>query len=120
MKLVHATSVAVENEDTEQQLSHNSWKRHNKIDSQAAGITPVKAELNKALQENKELKDLFNPEKMVEATTKVVSAMTMKEHQKHCTALSTKEPLIMHIGSDNSSWHMVPMGHWSQTPPATT
>ena len=37
-------------------------------------------ELNKALQENKKLKDLFNPDKMVEAMTKAVGAMTMKEH----------------------------------------
>ena len=40
----------------------------------------VKAELNKALEENKRFKNLFSPEKMVEAMTKVVSALTMKEH----------------------------------------
>ena len=38
----------------------------------------MKAELNKALQENKKLKSLFSPEKMVEAMTKVVGAMTMQ------------------------------------------
>ena len=27
VKVVHATSAAVDNEDTEQHLSHNSWKR---------------------------------------------------------------------------------------------
>ena len=42
----------------------------------------VKVELNKALQENKKLKDQFNQEKMVEALTKVVGAMTVKEHPK--------------------------------------
>ena len=65
--------------DTDQQLSHNSRKRQYKIDAQAAKITTLKAKLNRALQENKKLKDLFNLEKMVEAMTKVVSAMTMKE-----------------------------------------
>ena len=34
-KVVHATSVAVEDEDTEQQWSHNSMKRQHKIDDQA-------------------------------------------------------------------------------------
>ena len=63
MKAVHATSAMVEDEDTDQQLSHNSKKRQHKIDTQAAEITTVKAKLNKALQENKKLKDLFNPEK---------------------------------------------------------
>ena len=66
----------------EQHLSHNCHKRQNKIDAQATEIAMVKAELNKALQENKKLKDMFNPQKMVEAMTKVVSAMTMKEHPK--------------------------------------
>ena len=35
----------------------------------------MKAELNKALQENKRLKDLFNLGKMVEAMTKMVSLL---------------------------------------------
>ena len=38
----------------------------------------MKTELNKALQENKQLKSLFSPDKMVEAMTKVVSSMTMQ------------------------------------------
>ena len=38
----------------------------------------MKVELNKALQENKQLKSLFRPEKMVEAMTKVVSAITVQ------------------------------------------
>ena len=38
----------------------------------------MKTELNKALQENKRLESLFSPEKMVEAMTKVVSAMTVQ------------------------------------------
>ena len=38
----------------------------------------MKTELNKALQENKHLKSLFSPEKMVEAMTKAVSTMTMQ------------------------------------------
>ena len=48
-KVVPATSVVVEEEDTEQQLSHNSRKRQHKINAQAAKITSVKAKLNKAL-----------------------------------------------------------------------
>ena len=85
-KAIHTTSVAINNEDisgdTEEHLSHNSCKRQNKSDAQATGIAMVKKELNIALHENKRLKDLLNPEKIVEAMTKVVSAMTMKEHLK--------------------------------------
>ena len=80
--MVSTPSVAVENEDTEEELSHDSRKRHNKIDDQAAKITTVKSKQNKALKENKKLKNLFSPEKMVKAMTKAVSAMTMKEHPK--------------------------------------
>ena len=35
-----------------------------------------------ALEENKNLKNFFSPEKMVEALTKVVNAMTMQSHPK--------------------------------------
>ena len=48
-----ATSTAVDSGDAQDHLSHNSRKRQNKIDAQAAEITTVKAELNKALKENK-------------------------------------------------------------------
>ena len=48
--------------DTKQHSSHNSQKRQYKINAQAAEIATVKKELNIALQENKKLKDLFNPE----------------------------------------------------------
>ena len=81
-KVVSTTSVAVENEDIEEHLFHNSRKRQNKIDAQAAKITSVKSKLNKALEENKKLKDFFSSEKMVEAMTKVVRAMTVQEHPK--------------------------------------
>ena len=81
-KVVHATSAGVEDEDTEQQLSHNYRKRQHKINAQATESTTVKAKMNKALQENKNLKGLFNLEKMVEAMIKAVSAMTVKEHPK--------------------------------------
>ena len=58
------------------------WHKH-KINAQAADITAVKAELNKVLEENKKLKSLFGPEKMIEAMTKVVSAMTGQGAQRH-------------------------------------
>ena len=38
----------------------------------------MKTKMKKALQENKKLKSLFSPQKMVEAMMKVVSAMTMQ------------------------------------------
>ena len=50
-KVVHATSVVVNNEDTEQHLSYNSWKRQNKINPQATKIATVNPKLNKAMQE---------------------------------------------------------------------
>ena len=87
-KVVIVTSAAVDNGYTEDQLSPNSRKRQHKINAQAAEITTVKAQLNKALEENKRLKNFFSPEKMVEAMTKVVSALTMKKHTK--TSQSTQ------------------------------
>ena len=77
-KVVSATSAAVDSGKSRDHLSHNSGKRQSKIDAQAAEITAVNAKLNKALEENKKLKDLFSPEKMIEAMTKVVSAMTVQ------------------------------------------
>ena len=74
---VNVTSTAVESGDSEH-LSHNSRQRQNKINAQAAEIAHMKTELNKALQENQQLKSLFSPDKMVEAMTKVVSSMTMQ------------------------------------------
>ena len=70
------TTSAVDSGDQEH-LSHNSRKRQTKIDAQAAEIANMKTKLKKALQENKRLKSLFSPEQMVEAMTKVVSAMTV-------------------------------------------
>ena len=75
----NVTSAAVESGDSEH-LSCNSRQRQNKIDAQAAEIAHMKTELNKALQENKQLKNLFSPDKMVEAMTKAVRAMTMQGH----------------------------------------
>ena len=73
---VNVTFVAVDCGD-EEHLSHNSRQRRAKIDAQAAKITSMKSKLNKALNESKKLKRLFSPEKMVEAMTKVVGAMTV-------------------------------------------
>ena len=81
-KVVSATSAAVDSGNAEDHLSHNSRKRQNKFDAQAAEIATVKAKLNKALEENEKLKDLFHTEKMVEAMTKVVCTMIMQGHPK--------------------------------------
>ena len=94
-KAVSATSTAVDSGDMRDHLSHNSSKRQSKINAQVAKITAVKAELNKALQENKKLKDFFSTEKLVEVMTKAVSAMTVQGSPKHLRAPNTKEPLII-------------------------
>ena len=73
------TTSAVDSGDQEH-LSYNSRQRQTKINAQATEITTMKTELNKALQENKRLKSLFSPEKMVEAMPKVVDAMTLQSH----------------------------------------
>ena len=75
----NVTSAAVESGGSEH-LSHNSRQRQNKINAQAAEIAQMKTELNKAPKENQQLKSLFSPDKVVEATTKVVRAMTMQSH----------------------------------------
>ena len=71
------SATAVESGDVEH-LSRNSRQRQSKIDAQAAEIAQMKTELNKALQENKQLKNLFSQDKMVEAMTKAVSSMTVQ------------------------------------------
>ena len=81
----NVTTAAVESGDQEH-LSCNSRQRQSKIDAQAAEIANMKAKLNKALQENKQLKSLFSPENMVEAMTKAVSAMTVQS----CPSSSSK------------------------------
>ena len=73
------SATAAECGDVEH-LSRNSRQRQNKIDAQAAEIAHMKTELNKALQENKQLKNMFSTEKMVEAMTKAVSSMTVQSH----------------------------------------
>ena len=73
----NVSSTAVESGDLEH-LSHNSRQRQHKMDAQAAEIAQMKTELNKALQENKQLKSFFSLNKMVEAMTKVVRAMTVQ------------------------------------------
>ena len=78
----NVTSLAVDCGDTEEHLPHNSRRQQSKIDAQAAQIATVKTALNKALEENKKLKSLFSPEKMFEAMSKAVSAMTMQGHPK--------------------------------------
>ena len=74
------TTSAVDSGDSHEHLSHNSRKRQTKINAQAAEITTMNTELNKALHENKRLKSLFSPEKMVEAMAKVVSVMAVQSH----------------------------------------
>ena len=77
--------MAVNSEETggdtcqDQHLYHNSHKHQNKINTQAAEIATVRLELDKVLQENQKLEILFNPDQLVEAMTRVVSTMTMKE-----------------------------------------
>ena len=75
----NVSSTAVESGDSKH-LSHNSRQRQVKIDAQAAEIAQMKTELNKALKENQQLKNMFSPDKVVEAMTKVVRAMTMQSH----------------------------------------
>ena len=91
------TTAAVESGDQEH-LSCNSRQRQAKIDAQAAEIANMKAELNKALQENKQLKSLFSPDKMVEAMTKVVSAMTMQSHPSSSSKGTQYQGALSFIG----------------------
>ena len=121
-KVVHTTSAAVTSEEIgrqEQHLSHSCHKHPNKINAQATKIATVKSELNKVLQENQKLKNVFIPDQLVEAMSKVVSTMTIKECLKNLMALSIKGPQVMWAGSSSPSWHVVLMGCWSLTSPAT-
>ena len=81
----NVSSTAVESGDSEH-LSHNSRQRQNKINAQAAEITQMKTELNKALKENQQLKNMFSPDKVVEAMAKAIGAMTVQS----CPSSSSK------------------------------
>ena len=106
----NVTLAAVESGDSEH-LSHNSRQRQNKIDAQAAEIAHMKTELNKALQENKQLKSLFSPDKMVETMTKVVRAMTVQSCPTSTSnTLNIKGSQILLAGLGHPNWHVVPMG----------
>ena len=117
-KVVSATSAAVDSEESRDHLSHNSRKRQSKINAQAVEITAVKAELNKALEENKKMKDLFRPEKMIEVISKAVSAITMQSGPK--TSKGTQyQGVLNYIGRQlQPNWHVVPMGCCSLVSPA--
>ena len=58
----------------------------------------MSSELNQALDENRKLKDMFNPDWLVEAMMKAVSNMTMKESPKTLQALNIKALPIMLAG----------------------
>ena len=83
------TTAAVDSGDQEH-LSCNSRQRQSKINAQAAEIASMKSELNKSLQENKKLKSFFSLEKMVEAMTKAVSAMTVQSHPTSTSSRGTR------------------------------
>ena len=110
---MNITTSAVDSGDSQDHLSHNSRKRQTKIDAQAAEIALMKTELNTALQENKHLKSLFSPEKLVEAMAKVVSAMTVQS----CLTSSRGtqyQGALSYIGRPRQpNWNVVPMGHCS-------
>ena len=107
---VNVTSTAVESGDSEH-LSHNSRQRQNKINAQAAEIAQMKTELNKALQENKQLKSLFSPEKMVEAMTKVVGSMTVQSRPTSTSkGTQYQGASILLAGLGHPNWHVVQMG----------
>ena len=66
VKAVNTTSAAVSSEEiggdtlSHHQLSHNSHRHQVKINAQAIEIAAVRSELDKALEENQKLKNMFN------------------------------------------------------------
>ena len=49
---------------------------------QATGIATIGPEVNHGLVENQNLKEIFNPDQLVEAISKVVSNITMRQGPK--------------------------------------
>ena len=96
------SSTAVETGDSEH-LSCNSRQRQSKIDAQAAEIAQMKTELNKALKENQQLKNMFSPDKMVEAMTKAVSSMTMQSHPSSSSKGTQYQGALSFIGRPRPS-----------------
>ena len=88
-KAVSTTSAAVSSKEIggdtlkDQYLSHNSCRCQDKTNTHAAEIATVRLELDEALEENQKIKKYVQPGTwLVEAMTKAVSIMTVKEHLK--------------------------------------
>ena len=89
-KEIHLTSVAVgieevsgvKSDDQQHPLSNNSHRPQNEIDVQATEIATVRLGLKHTLDETWKLKEMLNPDQLVEAITKAISNMTIKESPK--------------------------------------
>ena len=70
-------------DNTQQPLSCNSHRCQYRINAQAMVITSMKKELNHALKDNRKLKEMFDPDWMVNVLSKVVRNMSIKEGFKN-------------------------------------
>ena len=80
-KAIHTTSVSVTSEEIggiQNNICPTIPQASKQDQCPSHPDSVVKSELNKVLKENQKLRNLFNPDKMVETMTKVVSTMTMK------------------------------------------
>ena len=88
IKAINTPSVAVSSKESvrgtlqDQQLPHNSCRHQGKSDAQAAEIATGRSDLDKTLEENLRLKNMLHLDQLVEAMTKMVSMITMKESPK--------------------------------------
>ena len=115
MKAIHTAPVAagsgVTTDDQQHPLSCNSHKHQNKINAQATEIATMWSELYHALDESWKLREMFNPDWLVEAMMKEVTNMTVKGSPK------TSQGTQYHGNSNyidrlrQPSWHKVLMGH---------
>ena len=93
----------------DQHLSCNSHRHQGKTYAQTTGSAAVRSELNKDLEENQKLKNMFNPDWLVESSQYYHHEGDPENIPGH----NIKVLLAMWAGQDSPSWHIVLMGHWS-------
>ena len=71
-------------------------------------------QLNCALEENHKLKEIFNPDQLVDAILKVISNLTVKESAK-ITQVTQYHGNANYVGRlRQPKWHLVPIRNSSQ------
>ena len=77
--------------------------------AQAMGIATMKTELNWALEENRKVKEIFDPDQLVSGLLKVINNVSIKEAHKTDQDTQYRGIVVLSGGQGSPSWHVVPV-----------